>query len=167
LHDASRAGLDQRHQDFEAALEKLKEIELSEFIERTSKHMDEVHFYDSTKPAVEVPKLDRFRDVRSGQTRYLAFAEAVCSLSLTSGRDISAHTSDSVQWLCAMADTHLPRDLVSGEKPSKLSMSKSLAAMERIYILCPPELVQHLLEGRLAALYRWHDPFKTARYALV
>lgn len=66
-----------------------------------------------------------------------------------------------------MADTRLPRDLVSGVKPSKFSLTKTAMAIERIYVICPPILLQDLLEGKLASLYRWEDPLKTGIYALV
>jgi hypothetical protein len=39
-------------------------------------------------------------------------------------------------------------------------------AVERLYVLVPPKLVEKLIAGDLVNLYRWVDPLRTAKWAL-
>lgn len=107
--------------------------------------MEEVNFEDAAVH-VELPSLASFRDVKTGKTDYLAFAE---------------------RWACSFADMHLPRDLVTSSRPNKFSFSRTRTALERLYVLLPPVVIEKILAGELVKLYRWHDPLHTAKYAIV
>ena len=107
--------------------------------------MEEVNFEDAAVH-VEFPSLANFRDDKTGKTDYLAFAE---------------------RWACSFADIHLPRDLVTSSRPNKFSFSRTRTALERLYVLLPPVVIEKILAGDLVKLYRWHDPLHTAKYAAV
>jgi hypothetical protein len=110
-----------------------------------SKTMEEVNFEDPTGHA-ELPSLSSFRDKTTGKTDYLAYAET---------------------WACSFADMRLPRDLITSSRPNKFSFSRTRTALERLYVLLPPVLIEKLLAGDLVKLYRWHDPIYTGKFAVV
>lgn len=120
-------------------------MELDDFLERMSKTIGEVNF-EGPPVGSELPSLAAFIDSRTGKTDYIAFAE---------------------RYACAFADTNLPRDLVTSTRPNKFSFSRTRAGLERLYVLLPPVVLEQVLAGDLVKLYRWHDPIKTGKYALV
>lgn len=73
----------------------------------------------------------------------------------------------SLQWLCAEAETRLPQDLLAVEKPDRFSFSRSRLALERLYVLLPPSLLETILAGNIVNLYRWKDPLRTLKWATV
>lgn len=132
-------------QDIQAALEELRNLELDEFLDRTSKSMEEVRFDEPSHADLHLPGRAKYRDPLTGRVDYLRFVEA---------------------WACTYADLHLPPDLLSTARPAKFSLSRTRVAVERLYVLVPPKLVEQLIAGDLVNLYRWVDPLRTAKWAL-
>lgn len=107
--------------------------------------MEEVRFDEPSHADLQLPGRAKYRDSHTGKVDYLRFAEA---------------------WACTYADLHLPPDLLSTARPAKFSLSRTRVAVERLYVLVPPKLVEKLIAGDLVNLYRWVDPLRTAKWAL-
>ncbi|POW07925.1 hypothetical protein PSHT_09765 [Puccinia striiformis] len=125
-------------------LAEIEGIEVSEFLKRTSKYLNEVNFSagESESAPVSIPTLDDFRS-STGVIDWVGFCNA---------------------YAAAQLDRYCPNVLHSSPTRASVSISQLKAHASRSYVAILPGLWDIIAGNQLSDVYRWENPQRTTFY---
>ena len=144
----------------------LEDLELQDFLARSSKYLKEVRQEAFMDPDAVVPSIKRFTSA-DGKVDYAAYMSAVsfCPLEATQ----AAKQLRLVQYARSTAERVLPRDmLLDSGRPQKFSITSSAtrASVERLYISASPRDLSKACRN-IRKIYMWEDTSMTGCLALL
>ncbi|WAQ83292.1 hypothetical protein PtA15_3A661 [Puccinia triticina] len=142
--DEGRQEPDDRADRYDETLAEIEGFEVSEFLRRSSKYLNEVSFqgFESEATSASVPKLDDFRSP-GGVIDWVGY--------------FNAHAAAQLERYC-------PYALRSNPTRAPVSMSQLKAHASRSYVAILPELWDIISGNQLSNIYRWEYPRRTAFY---
>jgi len=129
---------------YDEGLAEIERLEVSGFLKRSSKYLNEVNFktVESESASAPVPTLSDFRST-AGQIDWVGFCDA---------------------YVAAKLERYCPNALRSSPTQAPVSMSQLKAQASRCYVAILPELWHFISGNHLSNIYRWENPRRTAFY---
>ena len=146
-------------------LEEMEDIEISNFLMRVGKRVQEVKMNTNLERGSTVyPRKVDFVDPVTKQMDWVKYASAVRTISFRA--NWFKLTSNRQKYALASAEYHTPSSLVAEHPLDRVSLSLLTSHLERFYVVFPPSIIHDvLLENNIANVYRWKSP-NTWKFAL-
>ncbi|KNZ44424.1 hypothetical protein VP01_917g4 [Puccinia sorghi] len=134
----------QESDSYDEKLAEIERLEVSGFLKRSSKYLNQVTFQtvESESVSAPVPTLSDFRST-AGQIDWVGFCDA---------------------YVAAQLERYCPNALRSSSTQAPVSMSQLKAQASRSYVAILPELWSIISGNQLSNVYRWENPRRTAFY---
>ncbi|BGP25953.1 hypothetical protein Rt10032_c06g2644 [Rhodotorula toruloides] len=128
----------------ETKLAELEDLEIQDLLQRVGDYLRDVQVAGLDAETVEYPELEAYRKEEGGVVDWISYGVAYAS---------------------CLVHNNFPAGLTSPPRPDSFSFRWYQGELERLYVLCPPPVIQRVLFGSLGKLWRWEDPRRTGTWA--
>ncbi|BGP09539.1 hypothetical protein JCM10049v2_005412 [Rhodotorula toruloides] len=130
----------------DAKLAELEDLEIQDLLQRVGDYLTDVKVAGLDAETVEYPEVEAYRKEEGGAVDWIGYG---------------------VAYMSCFVHNNFPAGLVGPPPPDSFSFRYFQGDLERLYVLCPPPVLQRLLLGSLGKIWRWEDPRRTGTWAAI
>ncbi|BGP33520.1 hypothetical protein JCM10296v2_005324 [Rhodotorula toruloides] len=130
----------------EAKLAELEDLEIQDLLQRVGDYLTDVKVAGLDAETVEYPEVEAYRKEEGGAVDWIGYGAA---------------------YISCLVHNNFPAGLVGPPPHDSFSFRYLQGDLERLYVLCPPPVLQRLLLGVLGKLWRWEEPQRTGTWAAI
>ncbi|BGP01513.1 hypothetical protein NBRC10513v2_005155 [Rhodotorula toruloides] len=129
----------------DAKLAEVEDLEIQDLLQRVGDYLTDVKVAGLDAETVEYPEVEVYRK-EGGALDWIGYG---------------------VAYISCFVHNHFPAGLVGPPPPDSFSFRYLQGDLERLYVLCPPPVLQRLLLGSLGKIWRWENPRRTGTWAAI